>query len=202
MTVFELTFTLISVILGLALANIAASLHRLALAGRRVEWAPEPILLTILITVIIAQVWLFQWFRRSLDDILVGVALLDVVRMMLLFFAAASCLPDPDTIGEERLSLKNYYYRTRPLSYGAIMVGLWLFGLAQFLYTSPSWLHLLANNLVGPALCALLILFRARWLHLGVLVLTIGLWALPTLTERVGPGSEPDFAPLSTSAGR
>jgi hypothetical protein len=44
MTLFELTFTLSAVILGLALTHMASSLYRLVLAGRRVRWALEPLL--------------------------------------------------------------------------------------------------------------------------------------------------------------
>lgn len=65
MSLFELLFALSSVILGLALANLTSSLHRLALAGRRVRWAPEPLLQALLITIIIIQVWLDQWFMRD-----------------------------------------------------------------------------------------------------------------------------------------
>ena len=58
MSLFEVLFSLSTVILGLALTNIAASLHRLALAARRIRWAPEPLLQALLITLIIIQVWL------------------------------------------------------------------------------------------------------------------------------------------------
>jgi hypothetical protein len=49
MSLFEFTFGLSAVILGLALTHMASSVHRLVLAGERVRWAPEPILLTVLV---------------------------------------------------------------------------------------------------------------------------------------------------------
>ncbi|MEO7815470.1 MAG: hypothetical protein ABIR87_08490 [Sphingomicrobium sp.] len=66
MTLFELTFGLTAIILGLALTAIAASLHRLTLAGRKVRWAPEPLLLASLVTTIIFAVWLGNWYLRDL----------------------------------------------------------------------------------------------------------------------------------------
>ena len=109
MTLFELIFGLTAIILGLALTNIAASLHRLALAGRRVLWAPEPLLLTLLVTMIIVFVWIANWYNRDLTSIGAGRALLDVARMMALYFAAASCLPEPDKLPDEGLDLATYY---------------------------------------------------------------------------------------------
>jgi hypothetical protein len=60
-SLFDFTFSLSAVILGLALTHLAASTHRLLLAGRRVRWAPEPVLLAAIVLLVIVSVWLFQW---------------------------------------------------------------------------------------------------------------------------------------------
>lgn len=181
MTLSELSFALTSVILGIALTNIAASLHRLFLAGRRVRWAPEPLLLTILVTLIIVQVWTDQWYIHDLKALYVGVAFLDVLRMMTLYFAAASALPEPDLLGEEPVDLTRYYYDTRRLSYGALIVGLWLFGAVFAIFRTPSLLAALQQFVLVPGIYALLILIRRRWFHLLVLVATLGAYGVPTL---------------------
>jgi hypothetical protein len=41
--------------------RLATSLHRLVLAGRRVLWAAEPLLLAAIIFLVIVSVWLFHW---------------------------------------------------------------------------------------------------------------------------------------------
>lgn len=64
MTPFEIFFGLSSVILGLALTEIASSIAKLLRAGRNVRWAPEPILQTILITMIVVSVWADQWWAQ------------------------------------------------------------------------------------------------------------------------------------------
>ena len=180
MTLFELSFALTSVILALALTNIAASVHRLFLAGRRVRWAPEPILVTLLVTMIIVDVWTDQWHFRAIKQLNVGGSLLDVLRMMSLFFAAASTLPDPDLLGEGEIDLKTYYYATRRLTYGAMIVGLLLFTLANAMMVRPSLLQVLISTLVAPGLYGALIAFRPRWLHLLVLVTVLAGWGIPT----------------------
>jgi hypothetical protein len=42
MNLFEFTFALSAVVLGLALTHIAATVHKLLLAGSRVRWAASP----------------------------------------------------------------------------------------------------------------------------------------------------------------
>lgn len=181
MSLFELLFALSSVILGLALANLASSLHRLALAARRIRWAPEPLLQALLITLIIIQVWLDQWYMRDVKEIVYASATLTIFRLMTLFFAAASCLPDSDLIGTGDFDLKAYYYDNRALSYGAMIVGLWLFALTGLLNGWRDWAALASGALVGPAIYGLLIWSRRRWLHLGALLLVIGGWGIPTM---------------------
>ena len=65
MTLFELTFTLSALILGLALTHMASSLYRLVLAGRRVHWAPEPLMQATLVLLIVVFVWLNEWNGRG-----------------------------------------------------------------------------------------------------------------------------------------
>lgn len=174
MTLFELIFGLTAIILGLALTNITASLHRLALAGRKVRWAPEPVLLTLLVTMIIVYVWLGNWSKREMSSISAGRALLDVARMMALYFAAASCLPEPDRLPDEGLDLANYYYGTRALTFGALIVGLALFninfaiGNPRFHWRTDFWEQIPLIALYGS-----MIFIRARWYHLLVLTAVI-----------------------------
>jgi hypothetical protein len=181
MTLFELLFALSTVILGLALTNIAGSLHRLALAGRRIRWAPEPLLLAALITTIIIQVWLDQWFLREMKTLVYGAAALTIVRLMTIFFAAASCLPEADLLGDGPFDLKEYYYRTRALTYGAMITGLVLFAISNVVNGDRNPAHFLIGGLVGPVIYGLLIWTKRPWVHLLVLTALLAGWAGPTL---------------------
>ena len=126
MTVFELFFGLTSVVLGLALAHIASSLQKLANAGRRVKWAPEPLFLTLIILTVIVSVWIGQWAERDAKSITMVQAFLQVAKMMAVYFAAASVLPDIEP-GDVEINLHKYYDETRRLTYGSLIVGLLLF---------------------------------------------------------------------------
>ena len=178
MTLFELFFGLAAVILGLALTNIVASLHRLALVGRKVRWAPEPVLLAILVVMIIVFVWLGQWFEREITEISAGRALLQVAKMMTLYFAAASCLPEPDKLSDDGIDLYNYYDRTRGLSFGALILGLMLFQI--YFATSGAritWVTLWDDGVL-IAIYVSLIFIRSRWFNVLALTAVIGFFGV------------------------
>jgi hypothetical protein len=126
MSLFEFTFGLPAVILGLALAHMASTVSKLAMAGRRVRWAPEPLLLAGIITLVIVSVWLFQWDARTRTETTVGLMVMQVLKLVLPFMAATFVLPDP--IPEEGpVDLYAHYDRTRALTFGALILGLMAF---------------------------------------------------------------------------
>jgi hypothetical protein len=163
-SLFEFTFGLSAVILGLALAQLASSYHRLAIAGRRVRWAAEPVLLSAIIFLVIVSVWLFQWEARNDTQTTIGLMLLQVLKLLLPFMAAAFVLPEtiPET-GE--IDLLAHYERTRPFTYGALIAGLLLF-----------WIHNLFESALLPGLPPLtlaLAIKHAPWLYVGLYALLI-----------------------------
>lgn len=126
MSLFEFTFGLSAVILGLALAHMASTLSKLAMAGRRVRWAPEPLLLAGIIVLVIVWVWLSQWNAREQTETSVGLMLFQVGKLLLPFMAATFVLPDP--VPEEGpVDLYAHYDRTRALTFGALITGLLVF---------------------------------------------------------------------------
>jgi hypothetical protein len=122
MPLFEFTFGLSAIILGLALTHLASGLHRLALAGRRVRWAPEPILLAGIIFLVIVSVWLFQWTSRTTTQTTIGLMLLQVLKLLLPYLAAAFVFPEhvPES---GALDLLAHYDRTRIFTFGALIAG-------------------------------------------------------------------------------
>lgn len=125
MTPFEIFFGLSSVILGLALTEIASSIAKLLRAGRNVRWAPEPILQTILITMIVVSVWADQWWAHDQTSFTIGQALVQVAKLMAVYVAAASVLGEPEA--KVGIDLKDHYYAARRVTYGAMITGLILF---------------------------------------------------------------------------
>ena len=126
MSLFEFTFGLSAVILGLALAHMASTVSKLAMAGRRVKWAPEPLLLAAIIVLVIVSVWMFQWDARTRTGTTIGLMLMQVLKLVLPFMAATFVLPDP--VPEEGpVDLYAHYDRTRVLTYGSLILGLLAF---------------------------------------------------------------------------
>ncbi|RYG98123.1 MAG: hypothetical protein EON58_08050 [Alphaproteobacteria bacterium] len=181
MSLFEFTFGLSAVILGLALAQIASAVSRLALAGGRVRWAPEPLLLAGIVVLVIIFVWLSQWGLRNDTQTTIGAMLMQVGKLMLPFMAAMFVLPDP--LPEEGpIDLYAHYDRTRRLTYGVLIAGLvafWIVWLMDWAGGRPGMGPLTLWGAIASSpwdFClayAVLMLVRIRWLN--ILLLTAGL---------------------------
>ncbi|KQS53680.1 hypothetical protein ASG17_14255 [Brevundimonas sp. Leaf363] len=182
MSLFEFTFGLSAVILGLALAQIASAISRLALAGRRVRWAPEPLLLAGIIVLVTVSVWLGQWGLRNDTETTIGAMLMQVGKLMLPFMAAMFVLPDP-LPDEGPIDLYAHYDRTRGLTYGVLIAGLiafWIVGLMDWagggrpsLGPLTLWGAIARSPWLFCVGYGLMIVVRIRWLN--ILLLTAGL---------------------------
>ncbi len=185
MTAFELFFGLTSIILGLALAQLANSLQLLLRAGRRVTWAVEPVLQSVLILLIIVSVWAGQWWERETTTFSVGQCLLQVVKLLALFVAASAALPE--TNGNSKIGLRRHYYASRAVTFGALVAGLILFSIYRHAFgetvvTAAS----LAEEAALPAIYAVLIFIRWRPMHLVVLSLVVAMFLMQIAGVRFG----------------
>ena len=170
MSLFEFTFALSAVVLGLALTHVAATIHKLLLAGKRVRWAIESVLLACIVLLVIVSVWLFEWFDRDQTSVAMWQMLLTVAKLLTLYVAAASCLPEPE--GSGQVDLREHYDRTRLLSFGALILSLLLFriqALAANGIPASITLGVIVSWTLYPALYALLIFVRRRWFNILVL---------------------------------
>ncbi len=190
MSLFEFTFALSAVILGLALTQIASDVHKLLLAGRRVTWAAEPVLLTLIVLLVIVAVWLGQWFDRAEASVSVGWILLTVVKLLILYIAAASCLPEVDN-DQAPVDMFAYYDRTRRLSFGALIVSYALFEVADVIngdLPARITLWVLTEWLLYPVLYLSLIIVRARWFNILALLFGLLFYANFMLRVRLDGG--------------
>lgn len=184
MGLWEFTFALSAVILGLALTHIAATTHKLLLAGKRVKWAPEPVLLTTIVLLVIVTVWLASWYRRDVQTVTMVQMLLQISKLLVLYIAAASCLPEPDRTGT--IDLREYYNRTRLLSFGALIVSYFLFqSYALLVDGMPKRIdfELAIDWLFYPAVYGSLIIVRRRWYNLLALGFAMAMfgWAIAAM---------------------
>ena len=164
MTPFEYALGLFSVLVGLALADIAQKAHRLVRHARTIRWDGRAILATMLVIVVIVGLWFDVWNIRGRAEILVfGFYLTLFLEMMLLFVLAANSLPDdagPDC------NLSTFYEgnsRTFWLSFAAFQLSYgahWVY-FTRFVGSAQGW-----AVVIGPIAAFLLLAFvRKEVLH-------------------------------------
>ncbi|WP_114228834.1 MULTISPECIES: hypothetical protein [Sphingomonas] len=172
MTPSEIFFGLSSVILGLALTEIASSIAKLLRAGRQVRWAPEPVLQTILIIMILVYVWADQWWYHDRASFTVGQALFQVAKLMALYVAAASVLGERE--GKMSVDLKEHYYALRGVTYGSLCISLSLFEAYAVVFA------------VAPRPFGFERFLAAAWLPLAYLIAAVVRWRAYHLLLLVG----------------
>jgi hypothetical protein len=92
---FEYALILLSVLVGLGLSDVAASLHKLLGLGRSVRWDGRVIISTALVVETTVRMWFDVWTIRNVSFVLTfGFYLSLVIEFMLLFLLASACLPD------------------------------------------------------------------------------------------------------------
>jgi hypothetical protein len=187
MTPFELFFGLTSVILALALTHLANSLQLLLRRGRAVRWAVEPVLQTALIFMILVFVWVDQWHDRNVPTITVAQSLLQVLKLLAVYVVAAAVLPEPGS--EERIDLQEHYMRSRFVTYGALLAGLFLFIAYRYLFYPPEHVPINDSPLIGLGLLLTyvsLIIIRWRPWHIAALTLVCILYAVQIAPVAIG----------------
>ena len=169
MTLFELTFSLTALILGLALTHMASNLYKLAHAGRRVHWAPEPLLQAGIVLMVIVFVWMNQWEERAIIDTTYARTMLQTIKLLALYIGAAACLPETRE-GESKIDLYVHYDSTRRLSFGALVSGLLFFSIYGWTGEQTfhwRWNMLLSLIYLGPYISLMFI--RWRWFNILLL---------------------------------
>ena len=171
MNSFELSFGLTSVILGLALTHMANAVRKLLLRGRGVVWAPEPVMLATVVLMLIVSIWMNQFShnKTALSD---GLELLNVLRMLTLYFAAGFSLPEPEP-GEGHIDLAAYYDRTRLFSFGSLAAGLAIFALYNGVTNPAAWRSDLTVKAVPFLVWVVVMFVRWRWVNLLALTFAI-----------------------------
>jgi hypothetical protein len=112
MTVAEYTAAFVSIMIGLALADLATSLQRLLRAGPRVKWDILTPAAALLSAAFVINVWWTMFAVLSqVERLSVASFIPDLVSLVLLFCLASSALPDE--VPQDGLDLRDYYERNR-----------------------------------------------------------------------------------------
>jgi hypothetical protein len=170
---FNYLLAFASVVLGLAVTDLAYSLHRLLRVGHRVRWGLlVPLAGTLSFVKILVQWW--SWYAgRSMGGALsFRIFALVILATMLLFLMAATALPD-DLPEDGEIDLDALYMASRRrfwvlfLAHSGLMAGVggWLAWQAGAL--RPVW-NLWPMALVAAA-GSIPLLTRSRWIHVAVM---------------------------------
>ena len=168
---FEYALGIFSVLIGLAVADIAASFHRLLRHRSQVAWDPLALLAAVYALCMAVYMWFDIWGVRHFGATRHFLFYLGLVgELFVLFLVAAASLPDE---ADGRTNLRDYYAGNSRYFWSLVT-------LFQFVYVAfgvffaggePSgvprsilllmWTLMLAPLLIALALSA----WRARWLH-------------------------------------
>ena len=167
MNISESWPTLVSIILGLAVAELLLNLYRLIEARKRVKWDPLPLLWAVIVLLLLFNHW---WavatnLDRSQDTRVVGGFVLLAIDPIILFLMAASVLPRVPA-AEGRLGMRADWTERRS-------VFLTLFAVHQcivwvsvaILRPSMSWDFASLVRTVSLLLILLLLFFKTRRLE-------------------------------------
>jgi hypothetical protein len=108
MSPFEYLLALVSILIGLAIADLASSLHRLLRARRAIHWDWLPLAAALLVMLLILEFWwVFYLLGSSPVFLQYGAFLVLGATMVTMFLLASAALPDE--VPFDGLDLRHYY---------------------------------------------------------------------------------------------
>lgn len=177
MSIAEYVSVFLAIIVGLAVADLATSFHRLMRARTRVRWDWMSLALAVVMLLETVLFWwgAFQWYRGA-TAITIGTFLPDLVLFLLLFLAVAAVLPDE--VPAAGLSLREHYFSSASYFWTLMtLLGLLVVFVLGRRYSVgtplPAMLAAQWPNLALTALMAALVFVRRPWLHKAVVALLV-----------------------------
>lgn len=190
MSAFEYLLPFVSILIGLAVADLAVSLHRLLRARRRVRWDWLPLAGAVLVLLLVIQFWWSFYFLGRIEVwSSYGAFLLVTASLISMFLLASAALPDQ--VPTEGIDLRIYYQENRAYFWT-------LFALFMLLATITNAFPLLGRenpgsiaafslpNLVFAALLLSLAMIRSRAYHAILLLLLFTVAGLLWFRLRLG----------------
>ena len=176
MDTFEYITALVAVVIGLAIADLATSLHRLLRYRKRVRWDWVSPLAAL---VILAELFNLWWRWRGFEGRTVGDVLPYFLALILIYLAASVTLPDE--VPAEGLDLGRYFDENRSYfwlvypSYVALMVTLLAI---RYLHQGHSPAELVSKyyfDCLWVVVAYAMVFVRRRWVS-GAVLLAALVW--------------------------
>jgi hypothetical protein len=181
MDTFEYITALVAVVIGLAIADLATSLHRLLRHRKVVRWDWVSPLAALLILAELFNLW---WRWRGFDGTTTAEVLPYFIALILIYLTASITLPDE--VPAEGLDLGRYFDENRSYfwlvygSYIAVIITLMsLRGLHQGLTTADLWSKYYFDY-PWIIVAFSMIFVRQRWVSGAVMLITMAwlIWGL------------------------
>ena len=169
MSPFDYALGLLTILRGLALADVAFSFHKLAVRRGEIRWDGRPLIAAVLVLLECVRLWFGQWtLRDSATALTFPVYLGLFIQMLLLVLLASASLPDETADGCDMGAVyegRRRYFWGMFAAYYVLYFAFWLlFGATNADATGPAtavdWVRVLA-----PITALIpLALMRVRWL--------------------------------------
>ena len=187
---FEYALGLFAVLIGLAIADVANSFHRLARSHKAVRWDPLTLLAALYALCLAVGMWFDLWGVRNFAATRHFFFYLSLVaEFFVLFLLAAASLPDE---AGEGCDLRAHYERNRRYFWTLVALfqlsylanGIYFVGAATLLHPHSALAVLfILNNMVLPWVVALVLqAVSSRLVHyvgLGLLLVSFALHYAP-----------------------
>jgi len=192
MEAFDYAMGLVSIVVGIAISDLALSFHKLFRHRQTLSWDARTLLAAALTFVVLFSMWFDLWAVHGRPEILNYPFLLSIiVELVLLFLMATAVLPDEPLPNADLATFYDNNARsiwTFFLLFQISYVGHWLY----FKMTSPSHEldHMLARLpevlMVPVAAGALVLMPRRRMLHLILITSLLIYWLVTYSDNRIG----------------
>jgi hypothetical protein len=182
---FDYLFQLIAILVGLALADLCLSFHRLLRARSRVRWHWFPLAAAALVVLLTLDLW---WGLRPLAradvTMTVGMFLPLLAGLIVFFLLAAAALPDE--VPADGVDLRAHYFGEQRYFWSlfAALIALFCLSRIGIAVAIAGWDVLpklaadLVPNFVLVALAVSLALVRRAWYHsVGLILLLLAMLA-------------------------
>jgi hypothetical protein len=169
MNAFDYALGLLTILMGLALADITFSFHHLAVRARTIRWDGRPLIAAALVIVECVRLWFGQWTLRSVAIALTFPIYFGLfIQMLLLVLLASASLPDKPAddcdIGAVYEQRRRYFWGLFTFYYALYFIFWLIFGATNAAGTGPAgpvdWVRVLAPIVAFLVLAAV----RIRWL--------------------------------------
>jgi hypothetical protein len=192
MEAFDYAMGLVTIVVGIAMSDLAVSFHKLLRHRRTVSWDARTLLAAALTFVVLFSMWFDLWAVHARPEILNFPFLLSIiVELVLLFLMATAVLPDDPLPNDDLATFYDDNARSIWTFFLLFQIGYvahWFyFKLTSSRFELDHMWARLPAVLTVPAVAALLVLMpRKRKLHLVLIGSLLAYWLATYADNRIG----------------